>query len=68
MNRLFAKFILVGLWLVLAVAACIISGDQKLGISGSASVNQATIAAQATATYGAEQFYIQLTAIAQPEP
>jgi hypothetical protein len=74
MNKTTVRIILAILLLVLATLACIgggagdgnssnvegtpLPGDQAQGISP----------VQATATYGADQFHLQLTAIAQPEP
>ena len=59
-----ARILLILLILILATLACIGGGDPV--DSSSAGQVQVTQAAEATATYGAEQFHLQLTAQAEP--
>jgi hypothetical protein len=74
MNKTAVNIILAILLLTLATLACIGGGtgdDNNSNVEGSPQPgSQATgiSPVQATATYGAEQFHLQLTAIAQPEP
>jgi hypothetical protein len=65
MKKRAAVLILVVLILLLATISCVGGGggDEV----GSLKV-QATKAANATATFGAEQFHLQLTAISDQEP
>jgi hypothetical protein len=68
MNRLFIRITIIILVLIIAFSACVNIDDNvpslsSLSVSGSSDGGPA-----ATATYGAEQFHIQLTAIAQPVP
>jgi len=71
MNKLFLRVILILLILAFASMACINSGDGGTANKGGASASgaESTLSGpEATATYGAEQFHLQLTAIAQPAP
>jgi hypothetical protein len=74
MSKATARILLIILILALAALACVRGGGGDGGVAkdGSLSVNNNTPqdmwSADATATYGAEQFHIQLTAIAQPDP
>jgi hypothetical protein len=63
-----ARIVLFVLMLVLAALACIsgVNGDQNLN-GNHYSDQQATLSAEVTATFGVEQLYIQLTAIANPQ-
>ena len=73
MNKAIARILLIILILAVAALACV-GGDGDGGVTrdGAQLINSSTTqglgSADATATYGAEQFHIQLTAIAQPEP
>ena len=75
MKKPTARIVLIILILALAAMSCIGGGGgDKGGVNGSASNTnggssqiQATMAADATATFGAEQFHLQLTAIAGEE-
>jgi len=65
MNKRVAILTLIILVLFLATLSCIGGGVDNS--TGSIKV-QATLAANATATFGAEQFHLQLTAISNQEP
>ncbi|OGO39210.1 MAG: hypothetical protein A2W35_16945 [Chloroflexi bacterium RBG_16_57_11] len=73
MNKATARIFLIVLILALAALACVGGGGGDGGVAsdGSRLINNTTSqefsSANATATYGAEQFHIQLTAIAQPD-
>jgi hypothetical protein len=62
MNRVTTRILLIVLILALASLACVGGGGDG-GITGNGSSWF-----DATATYGAEQFHIQLTEIARPSP
>lgn len=69
MKKIPARILLGILLLALAAFACIGGGgDGNEGESSSPQEAQTTPTPDATATYGAEQFHLQLTAIAQPAP
>ena len=74
MSKALARILLIILILALAALACVGGGGDRGGVSGNGSPAadnngaQDTQSANATATYGAEQFHIQLTAVAQPSP
>jgi flagellar basal body-associated protein FliL len=72
MSKATARLLLIILILALAILACVGGGDGVITGKGTPSVgNNGALSAQsadATATYGAEQFYIQLTAVARPGP
>jgi hypothetical protein len=61
MNRATTRILLIILVLTLASLACVGGGDGGITGNGSSWFD-------ATATYGAEQFHIQLTEIARPSP
>ncbi len=71
-KELIACILLIILIIVLATVSCISSGGGSSDINVGAAANsvnqgmqsQATLEARATADFGAEQFHIQLTAIA----
>ena len=60
-----ARILLIILVLILATLACIGGGGDPVDGANTGQV-QVTQAAAATATYGAEQFHLQLTAQAEP--
>ncbi len=65
MKKQIAVLILIIVLLFLATISCAGGdGGDEIGSSGV----QATKAANATATFGAEQFHLQLTAISDQEP
>jgi hypothetical protein len=74
MRKATAGILLIILILAFAALACVGGGGGDGGVArdGSQLINnnasQEVWSADATATYGAEQFHIQLTAIAQPNP
>lgn len=72
MSKATARILLILLILALAMLACVGGGDGGTTANGTPSVNKNGAlnaqSADATATYGAEQFYIQLTAVARPGP
>jgi hypothetical protein len=74
MSKATARIILIILILAVAALACVGGGGGDGGVArdGSQLINSSNSqdigSADATATYGAEQFHIQLTAIAEPEP
>ena len=74
MSKATARIFLIILILALAALACVGGGggDGSVARDGSQLIinntSQEILSANATATYGAEQFHIQLTAIAQPDP
>ncbi len=66
MSRIFTRIALIIIFLTAASLACVTGGDNtSLSFSGNSDSNSGPAA---TATYGAEQFQLQLTAIAQPGP
>ena len=70
MNKHTNRILLIIVILILAMLACINGGDgnsssNTVTTSGNASVSSGP---DATATYGAEQFHLQLTAVANPGP
>ena len=69
MNRFLIRILLVLLILAFASLACVNGGDGSTS-SGSSAILEGTAPSgpDATATFGAEQFHLQLTAIAQPGP
>ena len=72
MKNLIVSVLFIFLVLVLVALTCVSSGGGEISGANSGSSSaccqpaelQATQAASATETYGAEQFYLQLTAIA----
>ena len=71
MKKLFLRVILIFMILLFASIACINSGDgDSAGNNNSVSsaLESTVTGPQATATYGAQQFHLQLTAVAQPGP
>jgi len=74
MKKVVIRIVLILLILTLAALACVGGGGDQNGSSSDGGTSaaghqpmnaQATISAGATATYGAEQFHLQLTAIAE---
>lgn len=61
------RSLLIILVFAMAALACVSGGDSNSSgsLPGSNGSDQMSISAKATATYGAEQFQIQLTAIAE---
>jgi hypothetical protein len=70
MMKLTARILLICLILAVAALACVNGGDgNSSSTNNSGSGNNVSVyGPDATATYGAEQFHIQLTAIADPNP
>ena len=70
MTKLTVRILLIGLILAVAVLACVNGGDGNSSSTNSSNSgnNVSVFGPDATATYGAEQFEIQLTAIANPSP
>jgi hypothetical protein len=70
MMKLTVRILLICLILAVAALACVNGGDGNGSSTNSSnSVNRISVyGADATATYGAEQFELQLTAIANPGP
>lgn len=70
MDRPTIRILLIILVLAFAALACINGGDGDTsgGSSLTGSSSQSAGGPDATATYGAEQFHLQLTAVAQPGP
>ncbi len=73
MTKLTARILLICIILALAVMACVNGGDGNSSSTNSSSTdipgsNVSPYGPDATATFGAEQFQIQLTAIANPSP
>jgi hypothetical protein len=72
MNKATIRILLIILILALAALACVggggdgVTGDGSSTAGGNSALD--TQSANATATYGAEQFHIQLTAVARPNP
>ena len=68
MKQAHIKLLLIILILAIATLACVGGGGARgsNGQTASSARIQATQSAYATATYGAEQFELQLTARAQP--
>ena len=73
MKQLTARILLILLILAFAAISCIGvgGGGDNGGVNGNSSTSeisseqmQTTLSVEATATYGAEQFHLQLTAIA----
>ena len=64
------RILLICLILAFAALACVNGGDGNGSSSNSSNTGDSVSAfgPDATATYGAEQFEIQLTAIANPNP
>ena len=73
MRKLTTAFILIALVIVLVSLAYLGGGAANAGLDAEATFSgqshqiQATMAADATATYGAEQFHLQLTAMAEQD-
>jgi hypothetical protein len=74
MKKAAARILLILLVLTLTALACVGGGGDQNGSSSDTGTSaaghqpmnaQATMSAGATATYGAEQFHLQLTAIAE---
>jgi len=70
MTKLTARILLICLILAVAAIACVNGGDGNSSNTNSSGTGNSVSAfgPDATATYGAEQFHIQLTAIANPNP
>ncbi len=69
MTKLTLSILLICLILAVTGLACIYGGNGGSGTDSSNSGNTVTaFGPDATATYGAEQFSIQLTAVATPGP
>ncbi len=70
MTKLTVRILLICLILAAAALACVNGGDgNSSSTNGSVSGNNISVyGPDATATYGAEQFHLQLTAIANPNP
>ena len=70
MTKLTVRMLLICLILAVAVLACVNGGDGNSSSTNSSNSgsNISAFGPDATATYGAEQFEIQLTAIANPSP
>jgi preprotein translocase subunit SecG len=70
MMKLTLRILLICLILAVVVLACINGGDGSSSSTNSSTSenNISAFGPDATATYGAEQFQIQLTAIANPGP
>jgi hypothetical protein len=70
MNRLIIRIVIILLVLAIASLACVNGGDGSTsnGSSATGSSSAVTSGPDATATYGAEQFHLQLTASAQQIP
>lgn len=64
-RKLTARILLIILVLAFATLACVGGGGGEGSGSGSSATTEA---AGVTATYGAEQYHQQLTAVAQPNP
>jgi hypothetical protein len=69
MTKLFFRILLIILVLAFAAYACVDGTDGTTSKGGSLDVSPGltTRGLEATATYGANQFNLQLTAIAQPD-
>jgi hypothetical protein len=74
MKKVVVRILLILLVLILAALACIGGGGDQNGSNSDAGTSaaghqpinaQATLSAGATATFGAEQFHLQLTAISE---
>jgi hypothetical protein len=70
MDKHITRILLIIVILILAMLACINGGDgngssNTVTTSGNVSISSGP---DATATYGAEQFHLQLTAVAKPAP
>jgi hypothetical protein len=70
MNKPIFKILLVILILAIAALACVGGGDGTTAKGSTFNGNSSSshLGPDATATYGAEQFHLQLTAVAQPGP
>jgi len=70
MNKHIIRILLIIVILTLAVLACINGGDGNSSSNTSSSSGNRGISSglDATATFGAEQFHLQLTAVAKPNP
>ncbi len=70
MDRPITRLILIIILLVFASIACVNGGDGTTSKNGSLTLDnhEAKGGPNATATYGAEQFHLQLTAVARPGP
>jgi len=70
MNKLKARILLIVIVLVMAALACVDGGDgSTLGGKSNWTGNRSSVTSlDATATFGAEQFHIQLTAVAPKSP
>jgi len=69
MAKLSLRILLIILVLAFAAYACV-DGTDGTNSSGGTPIGKGGVSArglEATATFGAEQFYLQLTAIAPPE-
>ena len=66
MNRPKNRILIAIIVLVLSVMACVGGGGGGSVNGGNKVSNSMVIAPDATATYGAQQLKIQLTAVAQP--
>ena len=69
MAKLFFRILLIILVLAFAAYACVdgTDGTTSKGVSLDGNGSISARGQEATATFGAEQFNLQLTAIAQPE-
>ncbi len=70
MKKIVACIVFILIIVALAITACVDGGDKTGSARGSQgqSLNaQQTMAANATATFGAEQFHLQLTAMAEEQ-
>jgi len=65
--RLFFRLLLIAAVLSGISMACLSGGGDGSSGGGAETQSAEAIAAGATATFGAEQFHAQLTAIAQPQ-
>ncbi len=65
MNRLTIRILLIIFVLAMSALACVDGGDgSSLGGNGSLAGNNTSVSSlDATATFGAEQFHLQLTAV-----
>ena len=70
MTKLTIRILLICLILAVAILACVNGGDGNSSSTNNSNSGNtvSTFGPDATATYGAEQFEIQLTAIANPDP
>jgi hypothetical protein len=70
MKKLIFKILLITLILAIAALACVGGGDRTTAKGGALNGESSAFpkGPDVTATYGAEQFHLQLTAVAQPVP